>query len=167
MYKILFVLIAATMMPSMVMAADDALCEKGLICASDPATVATAMQEEGYRAKLGKDALGDPMIESEASGYDFEVLFYDCEDGKACKALQFSAGFKPEKEYSAEYANSWNSSKRYVRAYVNDKKELFLRIDMTTAGGLNKANFADSIDWWVTMLGEFSKFAEEQKAANK
>lgn len=151
----------------MAMAADATLCEKGLICASDPASVVTAMQEEGYRAKLGKDALGEPMIESEGAGYDFEVLFYDCEDGKACKALQFSAGFKPEKEYNAEYANSWNSSKRYARAYVNDKQELFLRNDITTVGGLNKANFADAIDWWVTMLGEFSKFVEEQEAAKK
>jgi hypothetical protein len=45
---------------------------------------------------------------------------------------------------------------------VNDKKELYLRYDVTTVGGLNRRNFADALDWWNVMLGEFATFVDEQ-----
>jgi hypothetical protein len=34
-------------------------------------------------------------------------------------------------------------------------------------GGVNKRNFADTLDWWATMLGEFSQFVKAQKPATK
>jgi Putative bacterial sensory transduction regulator len=163
MLKILMV-VAATCAVSTAVRADDALpCEKGLICASDPMTLVTAMQEEGYRAKLDKDSGGDPMIESEASGYDFQVYFYDCKDAKDCKAIQFNSGFITADDQTPAYANNWNKDKRFIKAFVNEKKELTLQYDMTTVGGLNKRNFADALDWWASMLGEFAKFVEQQK----
>jgi Putative bacterial sensory transduction regulator len=143
--------------------AEDVACAKDMICASDPMTVVAAMQAEGYRAKLTKDKLGEPMIESKTNGYDFDVLFYDCEDGKACKAIQFSIIFKPEDDNTPEYANAWNVGKRFIKASATDKKSLELQYDLTTVGGLNQANFADALDWWATMLGEFAKFVEARK----
>lgn len=143
--------------------ADDGVCETGLICASDPATIVSAMQEEGYRAKLGKDKGGDPLIRSEASGYEFEVYFYNCVEGKNCKTIQFYTGFIAEDDNTPAYANKWNAQNRFIKAYANEKKELALEYDITTVGGVNKRNFADTLDWWASMLGVFANFVKEQK----
>jgi len=67
-------------------------CPENTVCAADPAGIAALMQDEGYRAKLGKARDGDPMIES-AAGYDFTVQFYQCTEGKDCKSLQFLVTF--------------------------------------------------------------------------
>lgn len=145
-------------------AVDDLGCPAGTVCATDPASIVTAMQEEGYKAKLEKDGMDDPKIASKANGYDFEVYFYGCKNHKGCKEIQFSAGFAPASDQTAEYANKWNAEKRFIKASVNEKKEMDLQWDLTTVGGINKANFADVLDWWVTMLGEFSNFVEKQKS---
>ena len=52
-------------------------CPAGLICASRPETVAVGVQDAGFRAKVDKDDAGDPMIYSEASGFKFQILFYE------------------------------------------------------------------------------------------
>jgi hypothetical protein len=135
-------------------------CPTGLICASKPETVVGGVQDAGFRAKLGKDSAGDPMIDSEASGYTFQIYFYDCEKGKDCRSLQFVADFEADDGNTPEYANAWNVKHRFIQASVNEK-ELQLAYDITTAGGLNKANFADVLETWSTMLGKFAVFVKE------
>jgi len=138
-------------------------CPAGLICASKPETIVSGIQDAGFRAKLDKDKTGDPMISSEASGYKFEIYFYGCDEGKNCSSLQFAANFDAEDDNTPEYANAWNTKKRFIQASVEDKK-LQLAFDITTTGGLNKENFTDVAEWWSTMLGEFAVFVKEQKA---
>ncbi len=60
-------------------AKDTDACGTNMICASDPQTVVDALQREGYRAKLNTDSIGDPMISSAATGYNFDIFFYGCE----------------------------------------------------------------------------------------
>lgn len=144
-------------------AADKEPCAANMVCASKPQSVVEAMQAAGFRAKLGKDDLGDPKIESAAAGYDFQLYFYGCENNDKCDALQLNLDFVGEDDNTAEYANKWNRTKRFAKMNVNDKKELFLRYDVSTIGGLNQVNFADILDWWATMLDEFNKFVKEQK----
>ncbi len=61
-------------------------------------------------------------------------------------------------------ANKWNLNKRFLQMSVGDDKTLYAAYDVTTVGGLNKANFGDVVDWWATMLGELSKFFKENPA---
>lgn len=147
-------------------ASADSICPDGLVCASKPETVVKAMQEAGFRAKLGTDKTGDPMVSSEASSYVFDIYFYGCEYGKNCTSLQFLASFGAEDDNTPEYANEWNSNYRFVQASV-EKMELQLAYDVTTEGGLTKANFEDVTNRWSSSLGEFSVFVREQNAINK
>lgn len=86
-------------------AKDDKACPTGLVCASAPATVVKALHDAGYKAKLTVDKVGDPMIETSAAGYDFEVMFYGCEEKRQCDSLQFYHGFEAGTENTAAYAN--------------------------------------------------------------
>jgi hypothetical protein len=166
-WAIIGLAIMAAWLPSSAMAADKEACGSGLICASDPKSVADAITEAGYRAKLGKDDTGDPKIESAANGYDFTVYFYDCEEAKNCAALQFLASFTDDGKNTPELANSWNNSKRFLQMSVQPDKSLRVSYDVTTVGGLNHKNFADVVDWWATMLGELSKFFKTDEAPAK
>lgn len=147
-------------------AADENPCPADLICASKPETVVSGLQDAGFRAKLEKDKTGDPMISSEASGYEFEIYFYGCEKGQNCAELQFQTTFMAEADNTPDYANAWNTSKRFIQASV-DQQKLQLAYDISTVGGVNKANFTDTTQWWAAMLGEFAVFVKEQKALVK
>jgi hypothetical protein len=158
--------LAASIFASSANAADDAACKAGVICASKPQSVVEAMQSAGFRAKLDKDKEGDPLITSEASGYDFEVYFYGCEKSVNCSSIRFQTTFKAEPDNTPEYANAWNAKKRFIQASVEDQM-LTLAYDLTTVGGVNAQNFEEVAGWWSDMLGDFAVFVKEQDAAAK
>lgn len=140
-------------------AVDTAPCGTGLVCASNPQSVADALQKAGYRAELTKDDVGDPMINSGASGYTYSIFFYGCEKAAKCDSLQFYASFEANDAVTPAYVNQWNTDKRFIQASVNDEKKLRLRYDVATIGGLNQSNFKDVINWWSSMLGEYNTYA--------
>lgn len=143
-------------------ASDTDPCGAGMVCASSPETVVKAVQEAGFRAVLKKDNSGDPMITSAASGYDFNIFFYGCEDGKNCSSLQFSTSFADDGKNTTELANLWNRQRRFSQMAIGEDGSLDLTYDVTTFGGLNERNFADVVDWWQTMLGALNAFFRQQ-----
>ncbi|MCI4589912.1 YbjN domain-containing protein [Sphingobium sp. BYY-5] len=140
---------------------DETGCGTDLVCAASPQTIASALQKAGYTAELTKDNLGDPMINSAAAGYKFSILFYDCTEHVKCESLQFYASYDANEKITADYVNKWNNEKRFVSAIVNDEHELTLRYDVATIGGINQTNFKDILDWWSTLLGDYSNFSKE------
>lgn len=148
-----------------VSAKDDAPCAKGMVCASAPETVVKALQDAGYKAKLTADREGDPMVSSAAAGYDFDVLFYGCENKKRCDSIQFYLGFSKGEENTPAYANKWNVTNRFVQMAAHPDKTLSLQYDMSTIGGVNAANFADALDWWAYQLGVARTFFRENAPA--
>jgi Putative bacterial sensory transduction regulator len=155
------IVILAVLCAGPAMAADTEPCGSGLICASNPATVVAALQETGYKAKLDKDSEGDPKISSSASGYDFDIYFYGCKNNRQCDSLQLRVSFEKDAANTFELANKWNAGKRFSQSYISDKGSFVTDYDVTTAGGLTKANFADIIDWWSVTLGNLKTFFQE------
>ncbi len=150
---------AATATPAM--AEDKDPCAKDMVCASDPKTVVEAFREAGLKAKLQIDNDGDPLIESAASGYNFDTFFYGCVETKACDSLQFRVTFIKEPENTVELANKWNAKRRFSHMYVANEGQLIVNFDVTTVGGLNKKNFGDVLATWESVLGELGKFFDE------
>ncbi len=148
-------------------AKDTEPCAKGMVCASDPKSIVAALQDEGFKAKLETGSDGDPKISTAANGYNYTVHFYGCEKGAQCDSIQLYSGFKSEDDNTPAYANAWNVKKRFITMSAEDDKSLNLRYDVSTVGGLNKRNFADVIDWWSVMLGDFADFVDEQKKKEK
>ena len=154
-----------------VLAVDTKPCGADLVCASRPDTVIEAIRNAGYRAKdrdeKGKplaDGGGDPMLASSAAGYDYDVFFYGCKENKQCDALQFHIAYSKDAANTAALANKWNDKMRFGSASIDEKGRFVVEYDVTTAGGLTQANFADVIDWWATTLGNLSKFFAENPA---
>lgn len=149
------------------LAEDKKPCAKGMICASDPASVAKALGDEGYQAKLSTDKQGDPTISSAAAGYTFDIYFYGCVEHKNCDSLQFYATFERDASSDVVKMNEWNKSQRFSQMSVDEKGVIALDYDVSTYGGLNKDNFADVLSWWSTILGEASKFFAKNREESK
>jgi Putative bacterial sensory transduction regulator len=149
----------ALCVPLPALATDKVPCASGNVCASKPDTVVKALQDAGYRAKLGKDKDGDPMIESAANGYNFDIYFFGCEGAKDCDSLEFTAGFTAEPRFTAKFINDWNRANRFGYAFLADDGDFTMRYDVSTMpGGLPDKNFADVIDWYQTKLADLRKF---------
>jgi len=159
--------LAALFFAGSAQAADKDPCGTSMVCASAPKTIVDALQKAGYKATLDKDDDGDPMIDSAANGYNFTVYFYECEQAKNCGSLQFVASFEDDGTNNAQLANEWNNKKRFIQLSVDDEKSLNARYDITTVGGFNQKNFADTIDWWAHMLGELGQFFKEHPTPKK
>lgn len=143
------------------LAQDRDACGAGLVCASDPATVMRAMDKAGLKPKLGADNDGDPMIESDALAYHFDVYFYGCEQHKNCDSLRIEVDFRKEPDNTLELANGWNSGHRFLQAAVAKDGRLVVAYDVATIGGLNERNFADVLDWWRSQLDELADFFQK------
>lgn len=125
------------------------------VVASNPVTVAQALQAAGYRAQLGTDGEGNPKIESAANGSNFIVYFFDCSNGRACRAVQFHASYEMSPP-SLEVLNAWNRDHRYGRAFVanNNFPTMEMDIDLD-ANGMSRALFLDNLELFVSLIPQF------------
>jgi len=115
------------------------------------------MQKAGYKAELGKDDSGDPMVSSAADGQTFKVYFYDCEAGR-CKALQFSAGFDLKTPLTLDKTNEWNRKNRYLKAYLDEEGDPYVQYDVNVNAGRTLAGLDDDFGVWTGMIGDFTTF---------
>jgi len=137
--------------------------QEALLDLSTPHGVAKALQDAGYKAEITKAEDGDPYINSSANGAPFTVNFYNCELASGCGSIQFYGWYKKKPGYTADLANRWNSSKRFLRIEIDDVGDLGMHLDIATVGKLTKANFADLIDWWSVMTVSLSEFLEKEE----
>lgn len=151
---------------AMIGLAAPAWAEDVLLDLSTAEKVQAAVQGAGYKAELEKNDDGSFYILSAANGESFTIDLTDCKMLK-CNGLSFQSYYKPEPLFTAEFTNKWNSEKRFLKVSVNGKGELREWLDVTTLGKLTKENFADVIDWYVSMDTELAKFVQEARTAAK
>ena len=124
--------------------------------ASDPQTLVAALQGAGYKAELGKDSIGDPMIVSASSGSEFRVMFYGCKANRNCETIQFLSGYEVKTPVTLAKINEWNRTKRFARAVLDNEGDPIMIMDVDLDdGGLSKALFIDNLEFWVTLLDQF------------
>ncbi len=128
-----------------------------MVLATQPEVVAAQMQESGLKAKLGKDDLGDPVINSAAAGVNFDVFFYDCTGGKDCGSVQFSSCFDLKDGLTLEAANTWNYDMRYGKASLNKDMDPCLKMDIDLTSGMDAGTFQHVLVSWDQILGKFVK----------
>lgn len=126
------------------------------LTAGDPAAIAAALQDFGYKAALEKDGNGDPKIRSGAAGSNFTIYFYGCTNGADCRSIQISAGFDLTDGTTAEVMNEWNARKRYGKAYVDQDGDPWIEMDLNLDyGGITPETFRDDLDLWERLVADF------------
>jgi hypothetical protein len=138
-----------------------------LFDAGDPAQVAAALREAGYKAELKKNSSGEPLISSAANGDTFTIEFYDCKQGVACGSFQFFSWYRKDPLFDVAFVNEWNAKKRFLKAVIDKDGDMSLYLDVTAVGRITQAAFADWVDWYQVMDAEMDKFIAEKRAAKK
>jgi hypothetical protein len=147
-------------------AANDTLpCTTGMICASKPETVTDLIKKLEPKAVITKGEDGTPLISIAGEYYDYFIYFKDCEKGAECAALGFSADFTKDALIDLAFVNKWNRNSRIAKAYIADDGAMYLTFDLSTVGGLNKANFSDVKTWWESQLKYFADFYDKESEA--
>ncbi|MGE4291933.1 MAG: YbjN domain-containing protein [Desulfovibrio sp.] len=114
------------------------------------------MQTMGYTTELTKDATGDPLINSTDGALSFQVFFYKCSNN-VCDAVQFYSGFSQEKNPSQSDINSWNTHKRFGRAYLDNEGNSRVEMDALATGGVSEQYIRNLLGTWKTVLEEYAK----------
>lgn len=133
---------------------------QALVDASDVDVLAALIQGEGYPATISIDGVGDPLIVSEAHGYEFNVYFYGCTDGANCRDVQFSVSFDMEDGMSLTRAQDFNHDKRWIKVYMDEESDPIIEMDANLYGGVSAENFNDTLDWWVLMMDDFLEYID-------
>ncbi|HVR89575.1 MAG TPA: YbjN domain-containing protein [Novosphingobium sp.] len=129
-----------------------------MVRAQEPNSIVSALLDGGYSAKLGTDAVGDPMITSSVGGTTFQIFFYNCVEHRACATAQFHSGYDLESQVALELINTWNRTQRFARAYLDRENDPILEMDVDLDdGGMSRLLFIDNIEFWTTQVGEFEK----------
>ena len=128
---------------------------------TDPASIVTLLQREGYRAKLGKDKGGDPLIVSAISGTDFQIYFYGCTDGRDCTSLSFHSGYAMpvDKKPTADKLNQYNAQWRFSRAYKDSENDPILEMDLVFGGErMPEKMFLKNLNLWGSTMIRFQEY---------
>ncbi len=115
------------------------------------------LQDAGYKAEMKTAKNGDRYLSSAAEGTNFTLDMYDCKDGR-CASAQFEASFDLSNGTTASKMNEWNTSKRYMRAVIDDEGDPALRYDINLSPGGTYEALKDDFGVFRGFLSDFKKF---------
>jgi hypothetical protein len=122
--------------------------------------VANWLKSEGYKAQVSTNKDGSKTIQSATGGTNFNIDMYDCHDKPTCTAIQFNVGFDTKGAWNSGKMNSYNRSKRWVRAYVDDNDDPWLEQDVDLIPGGTWESLNDQFGIWRQMMGDFEKYID-------
>jgi hypothetical protein len=125
--------------------------------------IAAWLQRSGNAAAVMPDTTtpGDQIVSTVIDGVDVDIYLYQCAgegEARRCQSIQYATGWAPRAGLTVEKANAWNSSNRYIKAYITEKGSLYGEYDLDVSPGGTLAMLDDSLDNWRGMLTEFKKF---------
>lgn len=145
--------------------------------APDPWQIIHTAQTYGP-ATVGKDALGDPLIEARRAPVDYTVAFYGCRLGRDCTALLFElrippAPTDPDPATDAEpelpkariaaldtRITEWNRSRLIGRAYRDTDGAIVLDHPVAMPVPLPASAVTATFDAWLRAADEFHEAFE-------
>lgn len=128
------------------------------VSAAYPESVAAALLKAGYKAEVTTDSTGDPMIKSAASGWNYRIVFYGCDNNRACQDVVFTAGFDMDDGMAMDSVNSWNQNKLVGRVYLDDESDPHIDHLVVGMDGMSAAAFDRLLQRWETALDDFTDY---------
>ena len=92
---------------------------------------------------------------SGAAKIDFS--FIGCGSYPTCEDVLLRATYSPDKPVALKVANDWNLRNRWARAYVNDKQEAVIEMDINAYGGIGHDALAAMVNTFFKIVGDFSE----------
>ena len=141
---------------------DDTSRRAELIDADDTNTILDVARSLGS-ASMDRGDRRDPAINGEVKGLKYSVLFSGCSGGRNCKYIQIIASFVMPKGFGDRDMNDWNKSRLFGKAFMNDKGDAVISLNISMVGGVSRANLNDTFSQFRIFIGEFNDFLYGKK----
>ena len=117
--------------------------------------VATWLEGEGYTVKIVTGESGNRHILTNTQGSPLNIFFGDCK-GERCASLELAAGFSTGGKFDVSQINAWNYDNRWCRAYYDDVRNPWLRMNIDLSPGGTYEALNDRFATWNRTLGRFT-----------
>ncbi len=129
----------------------------------DPSVLASILTAADFSFEEAKDEQGDPLLRvspGDSGAAKIEMLFVGCGTDPSCQDVLLRATYSPNKPVALKVANDWNLRNRWARAYVNDKKEAVIEMDISAYGGIGRDAVEGMVNTFFKIVRDFSKELE-------
>ncbi|MGE8618184.1 MAG: DUF945 family protein [Achromobacter spanius] len=129
-------------------------------------TVSSLLDDMGITANK-MDGNEGPVLVLDAgnTGASDLRLEFLCNDfTEKCLDLVMTATYKTKKPMPLKAINSWNQEYRWTRAYLDDKNQAVLQMDMNAEGGIGKENLQILLNTFISIAEDFNTAAQAAPA---
>ncbi len=160
--------LAASLVPASWLAAEpvassDGPDEAAAIRHLDPSVLASILTAADFTFEEVKDEQGDPLLKvapGDSGAAKIDMLFVGCGTDPSCEDVLLRATYSPNKPVALKVANDWNLRNRWARAFVNDKKEAVIEMDISAYGGIGRDAVEGMVNTFFKIVRDFSKELE-------
>ena len=126
----------------------------------DPSVLASILTAADFSFEEVKDEQGDPLLKvspGDSGAAKIDMLFVGCGSDPSCEDVLLRATYSPDKPVALKLANDWNLRNRWARAYVNDKREAVIEMDISAYGGIGRDAVEGMVNTFFKIVRDFSK----------
>ncbi|MEI6838557.1 MAG: YbjN domain-containing protein [Alcaligenaceae bacterium] len=132
----------------------------------DPSVLASILTAADFTFEEVKDEQGDPLLKvspGDSGAAKIDMLFVGCGTDPTCEDVLLRATYSPDKPIALKVANDWNHRNRWARAYVNEKREAVIEMDISAYGGIGRDAVEGMVNTFFKIVRDFSKELNESK----
>ncbi len=160
--------LASSLMPASWLAAEpvassDGPDEAAAVRHLDPSVLASILTAADFTFEEVKDEQGDPLLKvspGDSGAAKIDMVFVGCGNDPTCEDVLLRATYSPNKPVALKVANDWNLRNRWARAFVNDKKEAVIEMDISAYGGIGRDAVEGMVNTFFKIVRDFSKELE-------
>ena len=126
----------------------------------DPSVLASILSAADFTFEEVKDEQGDPLLKvspGDSGAAKIDMLFVGCGNDPSCEDVLLRATYSPNRPVALKVANDWNLRNRWARAFVNDKKEAVIEMDISAYGGIGRDAVEGMVNTFFKVVRDFSK----------
>ncbi|CAB3650472.1 DUF945 family protein [Achromobacter pestifer] len=125
-------------------------------------TVSSMLDDMGYTVKKSDGDEGPVLVlDAGTTGANDLRLEFLCSDfTEKCLDLVVTATYNPKKPMTLKAINKWNQEYRWTRAYLDDKNQAVLQMDMNAEGGLGKENLQILLNTFISIAEDFGTLSK-------
>ena len=124
----------------------------------DVDAVAHMLEDMGYNTRKTDGDEGPVLIlDASSTGATDLRLEFLCNDfSEKCYDLVATATYASKKPATLKAINAWNQEYRWTRAYLDDKNQAVLQMDMNAEGGIGKKNLQILLNTYFSITEDFA-----------
>lgn len=124
----------------------------------DVDTVVHMLEDMGYSTRKTDGDEGPVLIlDAGSTGATDLRLEFLCNDfSEKCYDLVATATYASKKPATLKAINAWNQEYRWTRAYLDDKNQAVLQMDMNAEGGIGKKNLQILLNTYFSITEDFA-----------